>query len=36
VTPLAKVFYADLYGVLTDRFGVAWSFNCNIGREAII
>jgi PhnB protein len=35
-TPLAKVFYADYYGVLTDKFGVAWSFNCNLGREAIV
>ena len=31
--PLTKVFYADLYGSVTDRFGVHWTFNCNIGRE---
>jgi Uncharacterized protein conserved in bacteria len=31
--PLTKVFYADLYGSLVDRFGVRWTFNCNIGRE---
>jgi PhnB protein len=36
VTPLTKVFYADYYGVLTDKFGVCWSFNCNIGRESIV
>ncbi|MDR2610311.1 MAG: VOC family protein [Clostridiales Family XIII bacterium] len=34
VVPLEKVFYADLYGALIDRFGIGWSFNCNIGREA--
>jgi len=32
--PLAPTFYADYFGSVIDRFGVAWSFNCNIGREA--
>ena len=31
---LEKVFYADYYGLLVDRFGVQWTFNCNIGRES--
>ena len=35
-TPLAKVFYADYFGTVVDRFGVRWSFNCNIGRESAI
>ena len=33
ITPLSKVFYADYYGMVIDKFGVFWSFNCNIGRE---
>ena len=33
--PLTKTFYADFFGQIIDRFGVAWSFNCNIGREAV-
>jgi PhnB protein len=36
VTPLAKTFYADYYGAVIDKFGVGWSFNCNIGRAPII
>jgi PhnB protein len=32
----AKTFYADLYGSLIDRFGIGWSFNCNIGREPVL
>jgi len=34
--PLAKTFYADYFGSIVDKFGVAWSFNCNIGRHPII
>ena len=34
--PLKVVFYADYYGLLIDRFGVRWTFNCNIGRELAI
>jgi PhnB protein len=34
--PLAKTFYADLYGNLIDRYKVNWSFNCNIGRESLV
>jgi PhnB protein len=34
VEPLKKSFYADLYGALTDKFGIGWSFNCNTGRQA--
>ena len=34
--PLGKVFYADYFGAVTDRFGVCWTFNCNIGRESEI
>ena len=33
--PLSKTFYADYFGSIVDRFGVAWSFNCNIGREPV-
>ena len=36
VSPLKKVFYADYYGSVTDRFGVCWTFNCNIGRESVV
>ena len=36
VTALEKVFYADYYGLLIDRFGVRWTFNCNIGRVSAI
>jgi PhnB protein len=36
VEPLTKTFYAGLFGVLVDRHGVAWSFNCNIGRKSLI
>ena len=36
VTPLEKVFYADYFGSVVDRFGVRWTFNCNIGRETAI
>jgi len=35
-TPLGKVFYADYFGLVIDRFGVRWTFNCNIGREPSI
>ena len=31
-SPLAKTFYADYFGSIVDKFGVAWSFNCNLGR----
>ena len=34
--PLAKTFYADYFGSIVDKFGVAWSFNCNIGREPAV
>jgi PhnB protein len=27
-TPLKKTFWAVLYGMLTDRFGVSWEINC--------
>jgi len=30
---LQKEFFADLFGCVTDRFEINWSFNCNIGRE---
>ena len=33
VQPLQKEFFADLFGSVTDKFGVDWSFNCNIGKE---
>jgi PhnB protein len=36
VEPLTKTFYADLFGILVDRHEIAWSFNCNIGRESLI
>jgi PhnB protein len=36
VEPLTKTFYANLFGILVDRHEIAWSFNCNIGRESLI
>ena len=33
IQPLQKEFFADLFGSVTDKFGINWSFNCNIGRE---
>ena len=36
IVPLGKVFYADYFGSVTDRFGVCWTFNCNIDRESEI
>ena len=33
VQPLQKEFFADLFGAVTDAFGISWSFNCNVGRE---
>jgi PhnB protein len=36
VAPLDKTFYADYYGSVIDKFGVGWSFNCNIGRESVV
>lgn len=26
--PLQETFWAHRYGVLTDRFGIPWSVNC--------
>lgn len=26
--PIEKTFWAVLFGVLTDRFGVSWEINC--------
>lgn len=26
--PLAKTFWAEHYGILTDRYGVPWEINC--------
>ena len=31
--PLQKAFFADFFGSLTDKFGINWSINCNIGRQ---
>ena len=31
--PLQKAFFADLFGSVTDKFGINWSINCNIGRQ---
>ena len=33
IQPLQKEFFADLFGLVTDKFGINWSFNCNIGRQ---
>jgi PhnB protein len=30
--PLQKTFWAALFGVLVDRFGVSWEINCTQGR----
>lgn len=34
--PLEATFYADYFGAVIDRFGIAWSFNCNLGRESLV
>ena len=31
--PLQKAFFADFFGSVTDKFGINWSINCNIGRQ---
>jgi PhnB protein len=31
--PFAKTFWADGYGMLTDRFGIPWMVNCQPARE---
>jgi len=28
VLPIQKTFWAEAFGMLTDRFGVAWMINC--------
>ena len=33
IRPLQKEFFADLFGLVADKFGISWSFNCNIGRQ---
>ena len=30
---LQKAFFADFFGSVTDKFGINWSINCNIGRQ---
>ena len=32
-SPLQKAFFADFFGSVTDKFGINWSINCNIGRQ---
>jgi PhnB protein len=32
IMPLEKTFWAERFGVLTDRFGVSWLINCEAGR----
>lgn len=34
--PLKKTFYADYFGTVIDRFGIGWSFNCNLGRGSLV
>ncbi len=34
--PLERASYADYFGTVIDRFGIAWSFNCNLGRESLV
>jgi len=29
VTPLAKTFWAERFGVVVDRFGITWLINCD-------
>jgi len=31
VMPLEKTFWAERFGMLTDRFGVSWMINCEQG-----
>ena len=28
VMPLAKTYWAEAFGLLTDKFGVKWMVNC--------
>ena len=32
--PLQKTFWAESFGMLTDKFGVNWMFNCETGESA--
>ena len=34
VMPLEKTFWAALFGVVTDRFGISWLINCEGPRES--
>lgn len=36
IAPLKQAFYADYFGTVIDRFGISWSFNCNLGRESLV
>jgi len=31
IMPLEKTFWAERFGMLTDRFGVSWMVNCEQG-----
>jgi PhnB protein len=36
--PLAKTFWSESFGVLTDRFGITWEINCAqpVGPDRIV
>lgn len=34
LVPLEKTFWAALYGVVTDRFGIPWTINCEESGQA--
>jgi len=33
--PLAKQFWGDTFGMVTDKFGVHWMVNVTLGRSNI-
>lgn len=32
--PLEKTFWAEAFGMLTDKFGIKWMINCDAAKEA--
>lgn len=34
IMPLAKTFWAEAFGVVTDKFGIKWMVNCDAPKSA--
>ena len=32
--PMRETFWSPAFGVVTDRFGIPWSINCDVTPEA--